>query len=144
MAEREVVVPEIGEFEDVDVIEVLVAPGDRVEAEQSLVTLESDKATMEIPSPFAGTVKELLVAVGDKVSEGTRIVLLEAAEADAAGDEAAARPATTQPMVRGHRLRLRRTCSTHRAKPRRSPSSGRSPHRNRGRRDLRAPWRSSN
>jgi pyruvate dehydrogenase E2 component (dihydrolipoamide acetyltransferase) len=96
MAEREVVVPEIGEFEDVDVIEVLVAPGDRVEAEQSLVTLESDKATMEIPSPFAGVVKELLVAVGDKVSEGARIVLLEAADADAAGDEAAARPATDE------------------------------------------------
>ncbi len=96
MAEREVVVPEIGEFEDVDVIEVLVAPGDRVEAEQSLVTLESDKATMEIPSPFAGGAKELLVAVGDKVSEGARIVLLEAADADAAGDEAAARPATDE------------------------------------------------
>jgi pyruvate dehydrogenase E2 component (dihydrolipoamide acetyltransferase) len=90
MAEREVVVPDIGEFEDVDVIEVLVAPGDRVEAEQSLVTLESDKATMEIPAPFAGQVKELLVAVGDKVSEGTRLAVLDAAESDVASAPAGA------------------------------------------------------
>jgi pyruvate dehydrogenase E2 component (dihydrolipoamide acetyltransferase) len=83
MSEREVVVPDIGEFEDVDVIEVLVAPGDRVEAEQSLVTLESDKATMEIPSPFAGVVKALLVSVGDKVSEGARLAVIEAAAGDA-------------------------------------------------------------
>ena len=89
MAEREVVVPDIGEFEDVDVIEVLVAPGDRVEADQSLVTLESDKATMEIPAPFAGVVKELLVAVGDKVSEGSRLALLDAAGAEAPAVEPA-------------------------------------------------------
>ena len=60
-AEREVRVPDIGDFADVDVVEVLVAPGDRVEAEQSLIVLESDKATMEIPSPSAGVVKELAV-----------------------------------------------------------------------------------
>ncbi len=75
--ERQVLVPDIGEFEDVDVIEVLVSPGERVEVEQSLITLESDKATMEIPSPFAGVVKELLVAVGDKVSQGGAIAVLD-------------------------------------------------------------------
>jgi pyruvate dehydrogenase E2 component (dihydrolipoamide acetyltransferase) len=82
-AEREVRVPDIGDFEDVDVIEVLVAPGDRVRVEQSLITLESEKATMEIPSPFAGVVKELHVAVGDKVSEGSLILTLEVEEAAA-------------------------------------------------------------
>ena len=80
---REVAVPDIGEFEGVDVIELLVAPGDRVSAEQSLITLESDKATMEIPSPFAGVVTTLHVAVGDKVSEGTLIATLEAEAGDA-------------------------------------------------------------
>ena len=76
-SERQVLVPDIGDFEGVDVIEVLVAPGDRVEAEQSLVTLESEKATMEIPSPAAGIVRALHVAVGDKVSEGSPILTLE-------------------------------------------------------------------
>jgi len=76
-AERQVLVPDIGDFEDVDVIEVLVAPGDRVDVEQSLVTLESEKATMEIPSPAAGVVRTLHVSVGDKVSEGSPILTLE-------------------------------------------------------------------
>jgi pyruvate dehydrogenase E2 component (dihydrolipoamide acetyltransferase) len=83
-AERQVLVPDIGEFEDVEVIEVLVAAGDHVAVEQSLITLESEKATMEIPSPFAGVVKELHVAVGDKVSEGSRILTLEVGDEDAA------------------------------------------------------------
>ncbi len=74
----EVKVPDIGDFEDVPVIEILVSEGDEVEAEQPLVTLESDKATMDVPSPEAGTVKEILVSVNDKVSEGTPIVVLEA------------------------------------------------------------------
>jgi pyruvate dehydrogenase E2 component (dihydrolipoamide acetyltransferase) len=87
-ADREVNVPDIGDFEDVDVIEVLVAPGDRVEHEQSLITLESDKATMEIPSPAAGVVKQVLVAVGDKVSEGTPIVVLETVDEAASSAEA--------------------------------------------------------
>jgi pyruvate dehydrogenase E2 component (dihydrolipoamide acetyltransferase) len=82
--ERQVRVPDIGDFADVDVIEVLVAPGDRVEREQSLITLESDKATMEIPSPAAGVVKALLVSVGDKVSEGSAILTLEMEGAAAA------------------------------------------------------------
>jgi dihydrolipoamide dehydrogenase len=74
----EVRVPDIGDFESIDVIEVLVKPGDRVAKEASLITLESDKATMEIPSSGAGVVRELRVKVGDKVSKGSVIALLEA------------------------------------------------------------------
>jgi pyruvate dehydrogenase E2 component (dihydrolipoamide acetyltransferase) len=76
---REVLVPDIGDFKDVDVIEVLVKPGDKIGPEQSLITVESDKATMEIPSPSAGMVKELKVKNGDKVSQGSLILLLEEA-----------------------------------------------------------------
>jgi dihydrolipoamide dehydrogenase len=72
----EVLVPDIGDFTDVPVIEVLVSVGDEVEAEQGLITLESDKATMDVPAPEAGTVEELLVDVGDTVSEGTAIAKL--------------------------------------------------------------------
>jgi pyruvate dehydrogenase E2 component (dihydrolipoamide acetyltransferase) len=78
MAEvMEVPVPDIGDFEDVPVIEVLVAVGDEVAAEQPLVTLESDKASMDVPAPAAGVVKELKVEVGSKVSEGATLLLLE-------------------------------------------------------------------
>ncbi|NBS55462.1 MAG: dihydrolipoyllysine-residue acetyltransferase [Betaproteobacteria bacterium] len=75
----EVKVPDIGDFEEVGVIEVLVAPGDRVEKEGSLITVESDKATMEIPSPVAGVVKELKIKVGDKVAKGSLILILDEA-----------------------------------------------------------------
>jgi pyruvate dehydrogenase E2 component (dihydrolipoamide acetyltransferase) len=75
---RDVLVPDIGDFKDVEVIEILVKPGDTVAKEQSLVSLESDKATMEIPSPEAGVVKELKVKVGDKVSEGSVLLAMEA------------------------------------------------------------------
>src|SRR5919201_1670125 len=78
VAVETVAVPDIGDFKDVEVIEVLVKPGDSVAKEQSLITLESDKATMEIPSPQAGVVKELKVKVGDKVSQGSPILLLQA------------------------------------------------------------------
>ena len=74
---KEVLVPDIGDFKDVEVIEVLVKPGDAIDKEQSLITLESDKATMEIPSPTAGVVKELKVKVGDKISQGTPILMVE-------------------------------------------------------------------
>ncbi len=77
---REVRVPDIGDFRDVEVIEVLVRPGDAVAKEQSLITLESDKATMEIPSPEAGVVKELRVRVGDRVSEGSPVLTLDTEE----------------------------------------------------------------
>ena len=80
----EVKVPDIGDFKDVPVIEINVKPGDVVKAEDSLVTLESDKATMDVPSPAAGTVKELKVAIGDKLAEGSLILLLEVAEATSA------------------------------------------------------------
>ena len=70
----EVKVPDIGDFKDVPVIEVLVQAGDHVKAEDSLITLESDKATMEVPAPASGVVKELRVRVGDKVSEGSPVV----------------------------------------------------------------------
>src|SRR5258706_2111364 len=84
MAAQEVKVPDIGDFKEVEVIEVLVEPGDKVAKEQSLITLESDKATMEIPSPAAGTVKEIKVKTGDKVSLGMPILVLEGAEQRAA------------------------------------------------------------
>ncbi|MFZ1910335.1 MAG: biotin/lipoyl-containing protein, partial [Burkholderiales bacterium] len=74
---KEVLVPDIGDFKDVEVIEVLVGPGDAIEKEQSLITLESDKATMEIPSPTSGVVKELKVKVGDKISQGAPILMVE-------------------------------------------------------------------
>jgi len=90
MSTIEVKVPDIGEFKDVPVIEVLVKTGDAVKAEDSLVTLESDKATMDVPAPAAGTVREIKVKVGDKVSEGSAILTL-----DAAADEARAAPAAT-------------------------------------------------
>src|SRR5258708_28110039 len=77
---REVFVPDIGDFKNVDVIEVLVKPGDAVQPEQSLITVESDKATMEIPSPASGRVKELRVKTGDKVSQGSPILILEETE----------------------------------------------------------------
>lgn len=77
-------VPDIGGFSDVPVIEIHVKPGDAVNAEDALITLESDKATMDVPSPAAGTVKEVKVALGDKVSEGSLIVVLEAAAPAAA------------------------------------------------------------
>src|SRR5256712_13968021 len=73
----EVKVPDIGDFKNVEVIEVLVKPGDTVSKEQSLITLESDKATMEIPSPAAGVVKEIRVKIGDKVSRDTPILVLK-------------------------------------------------------------------
>src|SRR6266850_467612 len=75
-----VTVPDIGDFKEVEVIEVLVKPGDKIAKEQSLVTLESDKATMEIPSPTAGTVKEIRIKTGDKVSQGSVILVLEGTE----------------------------------------------------------------
>src|SRR5215208_7021655 len=80
MAGIEVKVPDIGDFKEVEVIEVLVKPGDRVAKEQSLITLESDKATMEIPAPAGGVVKEIKVKVGDKVAKGSAILVLEDAE----------------------------------------------------------------
>ena len=88
----EVKVPDIGDFKDIPVIEVLVKPGDSIKAEDPLISLESDKATMEVPSPAAGVVKELKLKVGDRVSQGTLVLTLEA---QAAQPAAVAQPAAT-------------------------------------------------
>ncbi|RCX33485.1 dihydrolipoyllysine-residue acetyltransferase [Thioalbus denitrificans] len=81
--QKDVLIPDIGDFADVDVIEVVVAPGDRVDVDDPLLTLESDKASMDIPAPFAGVVKEVKVKVGDKVSEGDVAFVIEAETAGA-------------------------------------------------------------
>jgi pyruvate dehydrogenase E2 component (dihydrolipoamide acetyltransferase) len=93
----QVVVPDIGDFKDVEVIEVLVKPGDAVTKEQSLITLESDKATMEIPSPAAGVVKELKIKTGDKVSKGSPILELEAKDDAPKAQAAKAAPVASPP-----------------------------------------------
>ncbi len=90
MATLEIKVPDIGDFDEVTVIELLVKPGDTVRADQSLLTVESDKASMEIPSSHAGVVKELKVALGDKVKQGSLVLML-----DVAGEDAAFNPAPT-------------------------------------------------
>lgn len=82
MAIKQVLVPDIGNFEDVDVIEVLVKSGDSIGKDDPLITLESDKASMDIPAPFAGVVKELKIKVGDKAAQGTLILTMDAAESD--------------------------------------------------------------
>ncbi|MGZ8335012.1 MAG: biotin/lipoyl-containing protein, partial [Allosphingosinicella sp.] len=83
---KEVKVPDIGDFKDVEIIEVAVAPGEEISIEAPLITLESDKASMDVPSPIAGVVKELKVKVGDRVSEGSLILTLEVAEGEAAAE----------------------------------------------------------
>ena len=96
MALIDIKVPDIGDFKDVAVIEVLVKPGDTVKAEQCLITVESDKASMEIPSSHAGVVKELKVKLGDKVNEGSVILTLDAAGRRSAG---AGAPAPRRPPL---------------------------------------------
>ena len=105
MALIEVKVPDIGDFKEVTIIEVLVKAGDTIKAEQSLITVESDKASMEIPSSHAGVIKEMKVALGDKVSEGSLVLMLEvagaaaAAPAPAAAAPAAVAPAASEPTL---------------------------------------------
>ncbi len=89
----EVTVPDIGDFKEVEVIELMVKPGDQIKVDQSLITVESDKASMEIPSSHAGTVKEIKVKVGDKVAKGSLVLLVEAAGGAPAAAPAAAAPA---------------------------------------------------
>jgi pyruvate dehydrogenase E2 component (dihydrolipoamide acetyltransferase) len=74
---EDILLPDIGDFTDVEVIEILVAPGDRIEVDQSLLTLESDKASMEIPSPVAGTLKALKIAIGDRIQQGSLLAQIE-------------------------------------------------------------------
>lgn len=92
MAIQDILVPDIGNFDSVDVIEVLVKAGDSVAKEDSLITVESDKASMDIPSPFAGVVKEVKIKVGDKASQGSLIITMDVSEATAT-------PAVAQPTV---------------------------------------------
>ena len=105
MALIEVKVPDIGDFKEVAIIEVLVKPGDAIKAEQSLITVESDKASMEIPSSHAGVVQELKIKLGDMVSEGSVLLLLEvageavSAPATPAAPAASADPAPSAPAV---------------------------------------------
>ncbi len=119
---KDILVPDIGDFEGVEVIEIMVSPGDTISVEDPLVSLESDKAAMEIPSPDAGTVKEIKVSIGDKVSQGDLLVTLEVsateaapvaeakagepeqpAPAAAAAPEKTAAPAPAQAQVTSHR-----------------------------------------
>jgi pyruvate dehydrogenase E2 component (dihydrolipoamide acetyltransferase) len=97
MSMVEVKVPDIGDFKEVEIIELLVKPGDTVKADQSLITVESDKASMEIPSSHAGVVKEVKVKLGDKVGEGSLILTLDAAEDKAAAPAAAPAPKQETP-----------------------------------------------
>ncbi|MDR9480005.1 MAG: dihydrolipoyl dehydrogenase [Spiribacter sp.] len=94
---KEIRVPDIGDFDAVEIIEVLVGPGDGIEAEASLITLESDKATMEVPAPFDGTIESIAVAVGDKVAEGDLIAM--AVPADAAASADSTEPAASAPAA---------------------------------------------
>ena len=96
---KEIVVPDIGEFENVEVVELLVKSGDSINVEDSLISVESDKATMEIPSPEAGVVKELKVKLGDKVSQGSLILLLEPASNDPAVAVSAQESSSTAPSA---------------------------------------------
>src|SRR5690606_28417000 len=91
MSTVEVKVPNIGDFKDVEVIELMVKPGDTIKVDQSLITVQSDKASMEIPSTHAGVVKDISVKVGDKINEGTLLLMVEAS------GESAAAPAADKP-----------------------------------------------
>ena len=95
MAVKDVFVPDIGDFKDVPIIEILVKPGDSVKAEDSLITVESDKATMEIPAPFAGVIRELKIKIGDVVNSGSLIAVME----EGAASAAAAAPAASAPAI---------------------------------------------
>ena len=97
MAEiKDILVPDIGDFDGVEVIEILVAVGDQIAVEDPIASLESDKAAMEIPSPFAGTVKEVKITLGDKVSEGSALITLEVSEDVSASTETPAEPAAAK------------------------------------------------
>ena len=97
MAENKTItLPDVGDFQDIEIIEILVAAGDEVEAEQSIIVLESDKATMEIPSPYAGTIESMLVSVGDRLNEGDKIATLSASDGAAEPQAAESAPAPVE------------------------------------------------
>ena len=99
MSVLEVTVPDIGDFKNIPIVEILVKPGDSVNAEDPLIALESDKATMEVPAPRAGTVKEIKVKVGDKVSQGTLVLTLDSAAQSAAAPPSRQAPAAPPATV---------------------------------------------
>ena len=131
MAKIDVNVPDIGDFKDVPVIEVLVKPGDVVKAEQSLVTLESDKATMDVPSPIAGAVAEVVAKIGDKVSMGTLIARIDTGAGKSAGAAAPAKsapaPAKSAPAAPAKSARRPPSPPPRRPRPRPRRSTSRSP-----------------
>jgi pyruvate dehydrogenase E2 component (dihydrolipoamide acetyltransferase) len=100
MANATIKVPDIGDFADVEIIEIHVKPGDEIQAEDPLITLESDKASMDVPAPQSGRVSEILVKLGDRISEGSEIIVLESGAADSASPEdttaSAPEPATSE------------------------------------------------
>ena len=117
MARREIRVPDLGDFSNVEIVEVLVKAGDLVRAEQTLITLETDKAAMEVPSPVAGTLVEMKVAQGGRVSTGDLIAFVEA-------DEAAAVPAAAAPAQKARARRRPHVPKRLRAPPaRRTPEA---------------------
>jgi pyruvate/2-oxoglutarate dehydrogenase complex dihydrolipoamide acyltransferase (E2) component len=117
----EVKVPDIGDFKDVDVIEVNIKPGDVIENEQALMTLESDKASIEVPSDTAGTVREVRVKAGDKVSQGTVVALVETSHRRRRPRKLRKRPLRQKPSRRQPRLRL--PLRPRRRRPRRKPAA---------------------
>ena len=109
MAAQEIRVPDIGDFTDVPIIEIHVAPGDTVAAEDPLLTLERDKATLDVPAPVAGTIASLAVAVGDTVSQGTVIGTVEVAGGVAAARRRRRSPASPPPQASGNGAGRRRS-----------------------------------
>ena len=99
MAIQDILVPDIGNFDSVDVIEILVKVGDTVAQEDSLMTVESDKASMDIPSPFAGVVKELKMKVGDKASQGSLILTMDVSDSAAATKVEEVKAAVEKPVA---------------------------------------------
>jgi pyruvate dehydrogenase E2 component (dihydrolipoyllysine-residue acetyltransferase) len=125
---REAKVPDIGDFQGVPVIEVMIKPGDHVDKDQGLVTLESAKATMEVPAPFAGTIKEVKVKVGAEVSEGDLIATIEAEAGDGAGKSSTPKQAPESPEQKPAAANQRAESSKPRedkAPPPQAPASGR-------------------
>jgi len=125
MSTIDVKVPDIGDFKDIPVIEVFVKPGDGVAADDSLVTLESDKATMDVPSPAAGVIKEMKVKVGDKVSEGTLVLTLEQSTDAPSPQPAPATAPSPQPSPASGSARAPAPQPTAMPSPQSSPASGR-------------------
>ncbi len=108
MSVIDIPVPDIGDFADVPIIEIHVSAGDEVSVEDPLVTLESDKATMDVPAPFAGIVKQMRVSIGDRVSEGSVLLTLDTDSTGPAASDAGRRTRRRRPPPRRQRRRMHR------------------------------------